>query len=66
MTVQQESYDETDEDSSGLADDLDPSEVGRHENSGSDGSSTADEGAASEEPAAEELNTYFRCESGKQ
>jgi len=67
MTVQQDSYDETDEDSSALADDLDPSEVGRHEGSGSAGSSTADEGAASEAPAADDaLNAYFRCESGKQ
>jgi len=66
MTVQQDSYDETEEESSTLGDDLGPSEVGRHESSGSDGNSTAEEGAASEVPDADELNTYFHCESGKQ
>jgi hypothetical protein len=67
MTVQQDSYDETEEEPSALADDLDPSEIGRHESAGSDDGSTADEGAASEAPDANDaLNAYVRCESVKQ
>ena len=48
MTVQQESYDETDEEPALSADDLDPSEVGRSESAGSGDSPASEEEAAAE------------------
>jgi hypothetical protein len=62
MTLQQESYDESEEDISAFADDLDPSEM---DNGESDDKAAGDDGA---EGAAEEedLNAFFRCESVKQ
>jgi hypothetical protein len=62
MTVQQESYDETDDESSAFADDLDPSEMDRPEKaeSAGDNGSNADATAGEEDP-----NAFFRCESVK-
>lgn len=66
MTLEQESYDETEDDSSALSNDLDPSEIDRHE-SPEGARSAAGEGAGAEAPAADdELDAYFRCESVKQ
>jgi hypothetical protein len=60
MTVQQDSYDEPEDESSAFADDLDPSEMDRPESSGDDGSS------ADTTVAEEDLNAFFRCEGVKQ
>jgi hypothetical protein len=63
MTVQQPSYDRTEEDPLS-ADDLDPAEVGR-EGAGGD-IQTPDETAAPEAGADDDsLNTYFRCDNVK-
>lgn len=66
MTVQQGSFDETDEEPSLSADDLDPSEVGRGESAGSGDSPASEEEAATEtQTAVDSLNTYVRCENVK-
>lgn len=66
MTVQQDSYDETEEDSSAFADDLDPSEMDRPEDAES-ATAGGDDGAGAEAGADEQdLNAFFRCESVKQ
>jgi hypothetical protein len=65
MTVQQDSYDETDDESSAFADDLDPSEVDRpkaEDNQTAAGDDGADAGASAED---EDPNAFFRCESVK-
>jgi hypothetical protein len=65
MTVQQPSYDETEEEPSLSADDLDPSEIGHDANAGGD-MQTPDEAVAAEAGADNDsLNTYFRCDSVK-
>ena len=66
MTVQQGPYDETDEEPSLSADDLDPSEVGRGESAGSgDNPASEDEAAPETQSADDSLNTYVRCENVK-
>lgn len=66
MTVQQGSFDETDEEPSLSADDLDPSEAGRGESAGSGDSPASEEEAATEtQTAVDSLNTYVRCENVK-
>ena len=65
MTVQQGSYDETDDESSTIPDDLDPSEVDRpktEDNPTAAGDDGADAGASAED---EDPNAFFRCESVK-
>jgi len=65
MTVQQDSYDETDDESSTIPDDLDPSEVDRpktDDNQTTAGDAGADAGASAQE---EDQNAFFRCESVK-
>jgi hypothetical protein len=65
MTVQQPSFDQTEEEPSLSADDLDPSEIGRDEKAGGDIQSP-DEAAAPKAGADDDsLNTYFRCDSVK-
>ena len=65
MTVQQDSYDESDGESSAFADDLDPSEMDRPKPDdtetagGDDGGDTA-AGAEEEDP-----NAFFRCDNVK-
>jgi hypothetical protein len=66
MTVQQPSYDQTEEEPSLSLDDLDPAEIGRDEDAGSGDSQAPDEEAVPEaEPADDSLNTYFRCDDVK-
>jgi hypothetical protein len=62
MTVQQESYDEADKDSSAFADDLDPSEMDRPDNAQSAGDDGANAAAAAGD---EDPDAFFRCESVK-
>ncbi len=65
MTVQQPSFDQTEEEPSLSDDDLDPSEVGGAANAGGD-MPAPDEAARSEAGADNDsLNTYFRCDSVK-
>ncbi len=63
MTVQQPSYDQTEEEPELSLDDLDPSEIGRDEGAGGSDDQAPEE--ALPEPAPESLNTYFRCEDAK-
>lgn len=66
MTVQQPSYDQTEEEPSLSLDDLDPAEIGRDEGAGSDDSQAPDEDAVPEaETAGDSPNTYFRCDNVK-
>jgi len=66
MTVQQGPYDETDEEPSLSADDLDPSEVSRAESAGSGDSVASEDEAATETQSGDDsLNIYFRCEKVK-
>jgi hypothetical protein len=66
MTVQQPSYDQTEEEPSLSLDDLDPAEIGREEGAGSDESQAPEEEATPEaEAAGESPNTYFRCDNVK-
>jgi hypothetical protein len=66
MTVQQPSYDQTEEEPSLSLDDLDPAEIGRDEGGGSDDSQASKEEAVPEsETAGESPNTYFRCDNLK-
>jgi hypothetical protein len=66
MTVQQPSYDQTEEEPSLSLDDLDPAEIGRDEGASSDDSQAPEEGAAPEaESAGDSPNTYFRCDNVK-
>jgi hypothetical protein len=66
MTVQQPSYDQTEEEPSLSLDDLDPAEIGREEGAGSDESQAPEEEAAPEtETAGDNPNTYYRCDSAK-
>ena len=64
MTVQQPSYDQTEEEPSLSADDLDPSEIGRDENAGGD-IQTPNEKDSEAGADDDSLNTYFRCDSVK-
>lgn len=65
MTVQQPSYDQTEEEPSLSDDDLDPSEIGRDASAGGD-MPMPGEAAGSEAGADNDsLNTYFRCDSVK-
>ena len=64
MTVQQPSYDQTEEEPSLSLDDLDPAEIGRSEDLGS-GDSEASEEESVPEPESADVNTYFRCETVK-
>jgi hypothetical protein len=64
MTVQQPSYDQTEEEPSLSLDDLDPAEIGRSEGLGS-GDSEAPQEETVPEPESGDLNTYFRCETVK-
>jgi hypothetical protein len=63
MTVQQESYDESEEEQAAFADDLDPSEMDRRQSSGEEGAGGDDSAGAAEE---EDVNALFRCENVKQ
>lgn len=66
MTVQQPSYDQTEEEPSLSLDDLDPAELGRDQGAGNDDSQAPEEEALPEpEPAGESPNTYFRCDNVK-
>jgi hypothetical protein len=66
MTVQQPSFDQTEEEPSLSLEDLDPAEIGRDEGAGSDDSQAPDEEAAPEpDTAGDGLNTYFRCDNVK-
>lgn len=66
MTVQQPSYDQTEEEPSLSLDDLDPAEIGRDEGAGSDDSQApAEEAAPEAETAGDSPNTYFRCDNVK-
>ena len=66
MTVQQDSYDETEDESSAFADDLDPSEMDKPEPEEGDKTAGGDDGATAEGSADEEdLNAFFRCDSVK-
>ena len=66
MTVQQSSYDQTEEEPALSADDLDPAEIERSESAGSSDSEAPDEEPAAEpEPTGDSLNTYYRCENVK-
>jgi hypothetical protein len=65
MTVQQPSYDQTEEEPSLSLDDLDPAEIGREEGAGSDGSQAEEEAAPEAEAAGDSPNTYFRCDNVK-
>lgn len=66
MTVQQLSYDQTEEDPALSADDLGPAEIGRSESAGSADSPAPDQESATEpEPAGDSLSTYYRCENVK-
>jgi hypothetical protein len=65
MTVQQDSYDETDDEAAAFADDLDPSEMDKpktEDNEAAGGDDGTDTGASAED---EDPNTFFRCESVK-
>jgi hypothetical protein len=63
MTVQQESYDESEEESEAFADDLDPSEIGRPKPAEGEAASGDDAAAATAEE--EDVNAFFRCETVK-
>lgn len=66
MTVQQLSYDHTEEEPALSADDLDPAEIGRSEGAGSGDSEALEEEPATEpEPAGDSPNTFYRCENVK-
>jgi hypothetical protein len=66
MTVQQPSYDQTEEEPSLSLDDLDPAEIGREEGAGSDESQAPEEEPTPEaEAAGDSPNTYFRCDNVK-
>ncbi len=66
MTVQQLSYDQTEEEPALSADDLDPAEIDRSESAGSSDSEAPDEEPAAEpEPTGDSLNIYYRCENVK-
>jgi hypothetical protein len=66
MTVQQPSFDQTEEEPSLSLDDLDPAEIGHDEGAGGDDSQAPEVEAVPEpEPAGESLNTYFRCDNEK-
>lgn len=65
MTVQQDSYDETDDESAAFADDMDPSEMDRpkvEDNETAGGDAGVDAGASAED---EDPDAFFRCESVK-
>lgn len=65
MTVQQPSYDQTEEEPALSLDDLDPSEIGRDEGAGGGDGQGPEEALSEPETAQESLNTYFRCEDVK-
>ena len=66
MTVQQPSYDQTEDEPSLSLDDLDPAEIGRAEGAGSDDSQPPDEEAGPEaKTTGDSPNTYFRCDNVK-
>jgi hypothetical protein len=66
MTVQQPSFDQTEEEPSLSLEDLDPAEIGRDEGAGSDDSQASEEEAVPEpDTAGDSLNTYFRCDNVK-
>lgn len=65
MTVQQDSYDETDDESAAFADDMDPSEMDRpkvEDNETAGGDAGTDTGPSAED---EDPDAFFRCESVK-
>jgi hypothetical protein len=66
MTVQQPSFDQTEEEPSLSLDDLDPVEIGREQGAGSDDGQASEEEAVPEsDSAGDSLNTYFRCDNVK-
>jgi hypothetical protein len=65
MTVQQPSFDQTEEEPSLSLEDLDPAEIGRDEGAGSDDSQAPEETAPEPDTAGDGLNTYFRCDNVK-
>ena len=66
MTVQQPSYDQTEEEPALSADDLDPAEVRRRRGAPAAAMSKRPRRRCSEPEAADDsLNTYFRCENVK-
>ncbi len=65
MTVQQDSYDETEDESAAFADDLDPSEMDKpktEDNEAAGGDDAAGAGASAED---EDPDAFFRCDSVK-
>ena len=63
MTVQQPSYDQTEEGPSLSLDDLDPAEISRDQGAGDDGEAPEEEVAP--EPESADANPYFRCDDVK-
>ena len=65
MTLQQESYEETEENPAALADDLDPSEMDRPEGEGGE-TAGGDNGPNTEASGDDaDRNAFFRCENVK-
>ena len=65
MTLQQESYEETEEDPAALADDLDPSEMDQPEREGGE-TAGGDNGPNTEASGDDaDRNAFFRCENVK-
>jgi len=65
MTVQQPSYDQTEEEPSLSLDDLDPAEIGRDQGAGDDSEAPEEEAVPEAESTDDGLNTYFRCDNVK-
>ena len=59
MTVQQDSYDETEDESAAFADDLDPSEIDKPEPDEGDKTAGGDDGADAEASARRKTSTPF-------
>jgi len=65
MTVQQPSYDQTEEEPSLSFDDLDPAEIGRDQGAGTVGEAPEEEAVPEVESTGDGLNTHFRCDNVK-
>jgi hypothetical protein len=65
MTVQQPSYDQTEEEPSLSLDDLDPAELSRDQGAGDGGTEAAEKATPEAETPDDGLNTYFRCDNAK-
>ncbi|MGA7457388.1 MAG: hypothetical protein WBW51_08750 [Methyloceanibacter sp.] len=65
MTVQQESYDESEDESSAFSEDLDPAEIDRREREESEAAGGDNGDATTASQDEEDLNALFRCENVK-